>query len=175
MNRIKTVTRTHYTALMLSIIVLSVSGSLILLAFQSAQLNIQAERSAEQIKLLKGIAEEVRKDQQKQHNYQDVRQACFFSLFVTFTNNNPRQPITQDDVDRCRVGADAEISASPVQAPQTSATASRAQPSSPAVPTANQAGQRDEVVPLAADNAPGPSMQPSIVDRLVDSVRNLLP
>lgn len=96
--------RTHYTGLMLGIIVLSVAGSLVMLAFLSASLQQQVVRSNEQIELLKGVAQEISKDQQKQHDHQDRRQACFFNLFVTYTQNAPRQPITKEDADRCRVG-----------------------------------------------------------------------
>lgn len=114
--------RVHYTSLMLAIIVLSVAGSLVMLAFLSASLNQQVIKSNEQIRLLKGVAEEISKDQQRQHDHQDERAACFFNLFVTYTDS--RKPITQEEADKCRVFSDDTVATKgPRATPQeTSAT-----------------------------------------------------
>lgn len=184
MSRFKTYVREHYTIITMTIITVSIAGSLIMLTMLWASAAQQLANSKHEIELLKSVAQEISRDQQSQHDNQDGRKACFFNLFVIYTNH--RTPITHEDAEACRVFPSAKEVSS---APETGVVAPIATRDSPR-PISPQGHQQPQVtVPAqqlqtttAPPSAPAPKQsaisepeEPPEDSRLFDEVLRLLP
>lgn len=97
-------------------------------ARQAERDRVQAEeRSRDLVAQNKAISAAL----QAQHDHQDERQACFFNLFISYTNT--REPITEEDATFCQVMPDTSLDTSDPQ-PTTSPT-TQPQPTAPVQPT----------------------------------------
>ena len=163
MSSIRDYIRNHYVNTMLTVIVLSVAGSLALLAFVVVKQSSQLEQSTEQLDIIRTIADEISTDQQKQHNKHDERQQCFFELFVSYVNT--KEPIEKADADKCRVVPGASQS---TQTNQGTQTTPEREPTPPVRP------EREEPTTPTPEEPVPTEPEPSFIERLLQPVTNLL-
>lgn len=172
MNKVKNYIRTNYTPLMVSIIVLSNLGSLLLLNLQNTRIEDQSARLEDQNTAIISIAKEFSETSQEQHDKQDERQACFFNVFVSYIETH--EPIDRANLDSCSVVTERAQESNPTTLPQrvtvqpatpTERVTPNNQPQNPPAPTAPPEPQQPEQRPI---------LGLPLLDGIVNSVTGLL-
>lgn len=100
----------HYEVIKLGLLsIIIFIGVLTLISISASdarRADYEAKQDALRSRQLAQQNAEISRTQKEQHDAQDRRMACFFNLFVDYTNH--RKPITEEDVNRCEITPSAE-------------------------------------------------------------------